>query len=70
MLKISLKGKTLKGKNRIRELGADWFIVRETEKVLFSQFVGPWWLVQPVDGSTVQARWVHAVNDVDFEVVS
>ena len=64
-----LKGKTMKGKNRIRELGADWTLLREEPSVLFSSEPGPWWLVEPVKGPSDRSRWIHASRDPDFEVL-
>lgn len=67
-MKIKLFGKTLKGKNRIRELGNEWSIIRTSLTVLFNPAVGPWALVQPVNGHTLQSRWIHLTHDVDFGV--
>jgi len=63
-----LIGKTQKGKNRVRELGSEWFLVRKSARVLFDSRPGPWWLVQPVNGSEEKSRWIHSKEDKDFEV--
>ena len=65
-----LKGLTQKGKNRIRELGSEWTLVKEKESVLFSQVTGPWWLIIPLSGDETKSRWIHSTKDKDFEVVS
>ena len=64
---IRLQGKSLKGKNRVREKGREWFVIRETDDVLFaSNSPGPWALVQPVNGQAVDSRWIHLTQDNDF----
>ena len=64
-----LKGITQKGKNRIREHGNEWVLVRQAESVLFSQEPGPWWFVYPVTGGVTECRWIRNTRDKDFEVV-
>lgn len=69
--KIRLKGKSQKGKNRIREQGETWFVFAETNKVLFNPSVGPWLFVSP-EGMTQNhkaSRWVHGLTDVDFDII-
>ncbi len=62
-----LRGKTQKGKNRIRELGDEWFIIRE------SGFVGcaeGAWLLQPASTTDEEkSRWILKKNDPDFEIL-
>lgn len=68
---IRLKGRSQKGKNRIREHGETWTVWAETEKVLFNPQKGPWLFVSP-DGKNQDdksSRWVHADNDLDFDVI-
>lgn len=68
---IKLVGKSHKGKNRIREHGETWFVLAETERVLFSSDKsGPWLFIAP-PGKTMNdkaSRWVHGISDIDFEV--
>lgn len=46
---LTLQGKSLKGKNRVRELGSLWVVLRVAEKVGFSTTgTGPFLLIQPV----------------------
>lgn len=63
-----LKGKTLKGKNRIRELGSEWELVTTANNVLFESRPGPWLCVCP-KGNPSQGRWVHATHDDNFEII-
>lgn len=64
-----LVGKTLRGKNRIRELGSEWILIRKSAQVLFDKRPGPWWLVAPVGhDADEKSRWIHSTHDVDFEV--
>lgn len=64
---MKLRGRTNKGKNRIRELGEDWILVKESETVSFSSERG-WLMVQPVTNPD-KGRWILAKNDPDFEIV-
>ena len=64
-----LKGITQKGKNRIREHGNEWVLIRMIGNAYFSQEAGPWWLVQPVTGNDDASRWIRNTNDKDFEVI-
>jgi hypothetical protein len=66
---MKLRGKTHKGKNRIRELGSEWFLIRKSARVLFDSRSGSWWLIQPVGASEEKSRWIHSTADKDFEVV-
>lgn len=63
-----LKGKTLKGKNRIRELGAEWDIVTTANTVLFDARPGPWLAIAPRSNPDAW-RWIHAHHDDNFEIV-
>jgi len=69
---IRLKGKTQKGKNRVRENGETWTVFAETDRVLFApNNVGPWLFISP-DGKNQDdktSRWINGLNDVDFEIV-
>ena len=65
---LILKGKTQKGKNRVRELGEAWRVLETTDSVVFSPQSGPWAMIVPINGDQDKARWVHLSNDADFEV--
>lgn len=57
---MKLIGKSQKGKNRVRELGGEWLLLRKSE-----------WdgrlLLRPVSDPTGEKdRWVHPHNDPDF----
>ena len=66
-----LKGKSLKGKNRIREHGEFWFVEVEADTVLFDPRPGPWALVVPGGPANREhSRWIHLKEDKDFIVVS
>ena len=65
-----LKGKTQKGKNRIRENGAEWVLLREADSVLFNHEVGPWFFIRPINRfDSDKDRWIHSKHDIDFEIV-
>ena len=63
-----LKGKSLKGKNRIRELGEWWDLERTADSVLFDPRPGPWGLVHPM-GIREKSRWIHLTHDADFDII-
>jgi len=65
---MKLRGKTQKGKNRIRELGDHWLVAAERDSVLFDSRPGPWLLVFPV-GIPEKARWIHGTHDNHFEIL-
>lgn len=62
-----LTGKSLKGKNRVRERGEIWEVLRVTDKVLFSAEPGPWLLLQSTDAKK-SLQWVHSTADQDFDL--
>ena len=69
---VKLVGKSMKGKNRVREHGSVWTVHVITEKVLFNPQPGPWLFVSPL-GRLFQdkaSRWVHQTDDQDFIVDS
>ena len=68
-MSIILKGITQKGKNRVREQGTEWVIEKMQDKVVFSQELGPWWLIRPITGFETASRWIRNTVDKDFEVV-
>ena len=68
-IQMILKGKTQKGKNRVRELGSQWTLMRSADRVMFSQEPGPWWLVKPINGFETDSRWIRNTKDKDFEVI-
>ena len=69
--KIRLKGKSQKGKNRVREQGETWCVFAETDKVLFNPLPGLWLFVSPEgkDQNHKASRWVHGLTDVDFDII-
>lgn len=62
---LHLRGLTLKGRNRIREHGARWRVVRE-EPATICLRGQPGILVESV--ATGDARWIARHNDRDFAV--
>ena len=60
-MKVKLKGKSRKGKNRVHEWGEIWTVIRD------DKFDGrPAWGLETQCGK--DWRWVHKENDKDFEV--
>ena len=70
--KIILRGISQKGKNRVREHGETWFVLAETDVILFSPSKqGPWLFVAPPNRTMMDksSRWVHLHTDPDFKVI-
>jgi hypothetical protein len=67
---VLLSGNTRKGKNRVREHGCEWNVIRTEQTVLFDNRPGPWLWVEPVASPNPKnaSRWVHERFDVDFKV--
>jgi hypothetical protein len=60
---VSLIGKSQRGKNRVREHGALWAVLKVRDKVSFSDKPGPWMLLSSNDNHLL---WLNACNDDDF----
>lgn len=68
---VKLTGKTLKGKNKLREAGnpEHWTVLKQQAMVGFSDREGPWLLVAPENKSHYDhQRWVSLTDDHDFFV--
>jgi len=62
---MEFRGKSRKGKTRIREHGSVWSCVVQTSSVAFSPLTGLWMLLKSEkDGAT---KWFRANGDEDFE---
>jgi hypothetical protein len=70
MKQVNLLGKSIKGKNRIREHGHVWEVHAETNTVLFNAEPGPWAFISPINKTMddKNSRWVHLTSDKDFVV--
>ena len=65
---VIIKGKTLKGKNKIREAGTDeWVVIDESETVQFSSEKN-WIHILPNAKPKKLSRWIQLNNDKNFEV--
>ena len=65
--KVKLTGITRHGKNRVREQGETWEVIRINPTVSFkTKAPGPFMLLQAVEG--ISMRWVSTVNDDNFSV--
>jgi len=66
--RITLKGKSLKGKNRIGQHGTEWVVERVTPSMILVSSINK--TFKNSDGSrTTDIRWVHIPTDVDFEII-
>lgn len=70
-MNITLLGLTKKGKQRIKEHGPHWRVVKKLAKVLFSSEPGPWLLITPADRSDDcdASRWINQLSDKDFKIM-
>jgi hypothetical protein len=65
---VIIKGKTLKGKNKIREAGTDkWAVIDESETVQFSTEKN-WIHILPNGKAKKLSRWIQRNNDINFTV--
>ena len=65
---VVIKGKTLKGKNKIKEAGTDkWVVIDVSETVLFSTEKN-WIHILPNGKAKKLSRWIQRNNDKNFEV--
>ena len=71
MEKVTLTGRTKKGKQRVRDFGNTWCVIRREDRVVFKQDAGPWLFVAPPgrDAQDHASRWVHEFIDADFVVM-
>ena len=65
---LTIKGKTLKGKNKIKEAGTnEWVVIDESETVQFSSEKN-WIHILPNAKPKKLSRWIQLNNDKNFEV--
>jgi len=67
---IRMNGKTQKGKNRVREHGEIWVVLREADRVIFDSSTGPWAFIAPrgLGRESNGSRWVNLRWDRDFQI--
>ena len=70
---LILKGKTRKGKNRIKEWGKKWLVIEQRPSVECYN-MEPGTLLEPANppegrSPTVGRRWIRTLGDADFEVI-
>jgi hypothetical protein len=68
---LVLRGKSRRGKTRIKAHGERWMVRLVQADVAFSDDAGPWVMLQPLDSdrTEVARRWVNLRADRDFEIV-
>ena len=65
---LIIEGKTLKGKNKIREAGTNkWVVLDESETVQFSTEKN-WIHILPNGKAKKFSRWIQRNNDINFTV--
>ncbi len=69
-MKFQLTGKTLKGRNRIREAGTSSVeVVKSMENPAFAPGTGTWFLVRFEGRPSKLNRWIHLTADPEFHVI-
>ena len=65
---LILEGKTLKGKNKLREAGTGlWVVIEESETVQFSTEKN-WIHILPDGRSKKLSRWIKRNDDKNFKI--
>lgn len=70
---LHLQGKSVKGKQRIKQWGDEWIVLKELDWVIFSGDVGPWYFVQALTDGTQNGnstRWINSQLDKDFHILA
>ena len=65
---LTLKGKTQKGKNRIREHGTSWQVRMDFKSVPCLDDK-PGLFIAPIGDDGSNSRWIRQVDDKDFEIL-
>lgn len=70
-MKITLEGRTNKGRNRIREFGRIWEIKYMRDNLpMDTDKKAVWAFITPYGNSHPNAsRWIKRFNDPDFEII-
>ena len=65
---LVIEGKTLKGKNKIREAGTDeWVVIDKAETVQFSSEKN-WLHILPNGKAKKLSRWIQRNDDKNFKI--
>ena len=62
---VTVRGKTLKGKNRVREMGDEWRVV---ETATPKQFLGDRVAIVPVSNPGLYLRFLDPLSDEHLEI--
>jgi len=62
-MRVTLEGKTKKGKESVKREGSEWLVKESRSKVSFNSEKGIWFLL--INESS-RLRWVHENMDKDF----
>lgn len=67
--KVKLTGKTKHGKNRVREQGQDWVVVKVAKnKLLSDSWEKDFALLMQPDNQSEDWRWVAVQDDKNFDI--
>lgn len=72
--KITLKGKSLHGKNRTNQFGSDWEVEKIRDSIMTTKHQGrrgPFLSIRPLRKIevTYNSRWISSIDDPDFEII-
>lgn len=63
-----LRAKSATGKREIRDHGDLWRMTSTSDRVLFSNNVGPWYHVQSLKNPN-HGRWINGNDDTNFRII-
>jgi hypothetical protein len=65
---MRLQPKTKYGVQILEKYGNEWVLIRRRESYYASKRPGPWGIIQPVDGTEFEERWIHLIEDQHFNI--
>jgi hypothetical protein len=64
-----LQAKSKFGAHILEKFGTEWVLIKRANSYYMAKKPGPWGLIQPVDSTQFEERWIHLVDDKNFEIV-
>lgn len=67
---MTLQPKTRYGAQILHKYGNEWVLIRRKDSYYASKRPGPWGVIQPVQGTEFEERWIHLTDDQHFFIVT
>lgn len=64
-----LQAKSKFGSQILEKYGNEWVLIRRADSYYMAKRPGPWGLIQPINGTQFEERWMHLVDDRNFQIV-